>query len=256
MSDALQGRHAIVTGGGRGIGAAIARALAAHGARVTIMGRNAGPLAALARELPGGEAVPVDITDEASVAGAFLNLGSADILINNAGAAESAPFERTDAALWERMLAVNLTGAFLCTRQVLPSMRAAKWGRIVNIASTAALKGYPYVTAYCAAKHGLLGLTRALALEVQRDGITVNAVCPGFTETDLLAGSIAEIERVTGRSAEQARAQLLKDTPHGRFATPEEVAAAALAFCLPAAANTTGSAVVVEGGAEPQTHSL
>jgi NAD(P)-dependent dehydrogenase (short-subunit alcohol dehydrogenase family) len=252
MSDALQGRHAIVTGGGRGIGAAIARTLAAHGARVTLMGRNAAPLAVLARDLPGADAVAVDVTDEASVSGAFLHAGSADILVNTAGAAESVSFDRTDAALWERMLAVNLTGAFLCTRQVLPGMRASKWGRIVNIASTAALRGFPYVTAYCAAKHGLLGLTRALALEVARDGVTVNAVCPGFTETDLLSASITEIQRVTGRSAEEARAQLLKSTPHGRFATPEEVAAAAVAFCLPAAAGTSGQAVVVEGGAPPQ----
>ena len=154
--------------------------------------------------------------------------------------------------MWERMLAVNLTGAFLCSQQALPGMRAAKWGRIVNIASTAAHKGYPYVTAYCAAKHGLLGLTRALALEVKRDGITVNAVSPGFTETDLLADSVAAIQRATGRSADEARAQLLKDTPRGRFATPQEVATAVVQFCLPAAAHRSGEAVIVEGGAAPQ----
>ncbi|MBA4136672.1 MAG: 3-hydroxyacyl-CoA dehydrogenase, partial [Opitutus sp.] len=239
------------TGGGRGIGAAIARALRAHGARVTVLGRDLAALDRIAAEI-GAQAFAIDITDEASVSGAFLNVGAADILINNAGAAESAPIERTDAALWERMLAVNLSGAFLCTQHVLPGMRAAKWGRIVNIASTAALKGYPYVTAYCAAKHGLLGFTRALALEVKRDGVTVNAVCPGFTETDLLADSIAEIQRVTGRTAEQARAQLLKDTPHGKFATPEEVAAAVVQLCLPSAAATTGEAIVIEGGA-PKT---
>lgn len=248
MSDELSGRHAIVTGGGRGIGAAIARALHARGARVTLLGRNLAALDRVAAEI-NAHAVAVDITDEASVSGAFLHVGAADILVNNAGAAASAPFERTDAALWERMLAVNLSGAFLCTQQVLPAMRAAKWGRIVNVASTAALKGYPYVTAYCAAKHGLLGFTRALALETKRDGVTVNAVCPGFTETDLLAQSLAEIQRATGRSAEEARAQLLRDTPHGKFATPEEVAAAVVQFCLPAAASKTGEAIVVEGGA-------
>jgi NAD(P)-dependent dehydrogenase (short-subunit alcohol dehydrogenase family) len=248
MSDALQGRHAIVTGGGRGIGAAIARALRAQGARLTVMGRHLPALDRIAAEI-GAHAVATDITDEASVAGAFLNLGDADILINNAGAAESAPFEATDAALWERMLAVNLSGAFLCTRHVLPAMRAQKWGRIVNIASTAALKGYPYVTAYCAAKHGLLGFTRALALEVKRDGVTVNAICPGFTETDLLAEAIAKIQLTTGRSAADARAQLLQDTPHGKFATPEEVAAAVVQLCLPDAGSTTGQAIVVEGGA-------
>jgi NAD(P)-dependent dehydrogenase (short-subunit alcohol dehydrogenase family) len=252
MSKPLQGRHAIVTGGGRGIGAAIARALAAQGARVTLMGRTAAPLAALARELPGGQAIPCDVTDEAGVAGAFMAAGACDILVNNAGAVESAPFERTDAALWERMLAVNLTGAFLCARQALPAMRAQKWGRIINIASTAAHKGYAYVAAYCAAKHGLLGLTRALALEVARDGVTVNAVSPGFTETDLLAGSVAKIAGTTGRSEEQARAQLLRDMPHGRFVTPEEVAAAAVWFCLPEAAGVTGQARVVDGSPAPQ----
>jgi len=252
MSEPLQGRHAIVTGGSRGIGAAIARALAAQGARVTLMGRDAARLQAAAAKLPGAQAIPCDVADEASVSGAFMAAGACDILVNNAGAAESAPFERTDSALWERMLAVNLTGAFLCAQQALPAMRAQKWGRIVNIASTAAHKGYAYVSAYCAAKHGLLGLTRALALETQRDGVTVNSVSPCFTETDLLAETVQKIVETTGRTAEKARAQLLRDMPHGRFVTPDEVAAAVLWFCLPAAAGITGQARIVDGSESPQ----
>ncbi len=252
MSEPLQGRHAIVTGGSRGIGAAVAAALAGAGARVTVMGRDATRLQAAAAKLPGGRAVPCDVTDAKAVARAFAEAGAADILVNNAGAAESAPFERTDAALWERMLAVNLTGAFHCTRAVLPAMRARQWGRIVNVASTAAHKGYAYVSAYCAAKHGLLGLTRSLALETARDGITVNAVSPDFTDTDLLTDSVQKIAAATGSPAAQARARLLRDMPHGRFVTPDEVAAAVLWFCLPAAAGITGQARIVDGSGSPQ----
>ncbi len=251
-SDQLKGRHAIVTGGGGGIGAAIAYALAVRGARVTVMGRTLSSLRFVAGALPGARAIVVDVTNQRSVRSAFAKAGPADVLVNNAGAAESAPFERTSAALWERMLAVNLTGAFHCTAQVLPRMRAAGWGRIINIASTAAHKGYPYVTAYCAAKHGLLGFTRALAIETARTGVTVNAVSPGFTETDLLADAVQKIVAATGRTAEQARAQLLRDMPHGRFVTPVEVAAAVLWFCLPGAGGVTGQARLVDGSPSPQ----
>jgi NAD(P)-dependent dehydrogenase (short-subunit alcohol dehydrogenase family) len=185
------------------------------------------------------------VTDEASVARAFAQAGPADILVNNAGTAESAPFERTSAALWQRMLAVNLTGAFHCTQAALPAMRAKKWGRIVNIASTAAHEGAAYVTAYCAAKHGLLGLTRALALEVARDGVTVNAVSPGYTETALLTNSLRKITSTTGRSEAEARKLILRGSGQRRFTKPEEVAAVVVRLCLPRAAGIIGRSLPV-----------
>ena len=248
MSENLKGRHAIVTGGGTGIGEAIARALHAAGARVTVMGRTAATLQLVASSLGGGQAIVADITQAKTIHAAFAKAGPADILINNAGNAESAPFARTDAALWERMLSLNLTGAFLCTHEVLPHMRTTGWGRIVNIASTAAHKGYPYVTAYCAAKHGLLGFTRALALETAREGITVNAVSPGFTETGMLAASVETISATTGHSPEKVRAQLLRNNPQARFIPPTEVAASVVWLCLPSSGAVTGQSLSVSGG--------
>ncbi len=248
MSDQLSGLHAIVTGASRGVGAAIAKALATQGARITAMGRVLDTLEQMIGGLTAAQAIVVDITDAESVAQAFAQAGPAEILINNAGAAESAPFERTDAALWQRMLAVNLTGAFHCTQAVLPAMRAKGWGRIINIASTASHKGYPYVTAYCAAKHGLLGLTRALAVETARAGITVNAISPGFVETDLLADSVQNIMKSTGRSEDDARRQLLRSNPQGRFVSPEEVAAVAVWLCLRESGSITGQSIGVSGG--------
>ena len=248
MSENLKGRHAIVTGGGTGIGEAIARALHAAGARVTIMGRTAATLQQVAASLPGAHAVVTDITDAKKISAAFRQAGPADILVNNAGNAESAPFARTGAALWHRMLSLNLTGAFLCTHEVLPPMRTAGWGRIVNIASTAAHKGYPYVTAYCAAKHGLLGFTRALALETARDGITVNAVSPGFTETGMLAASVETIATTTGQSPEKIRGQLLRSNPQARFIPPAEVAATVVWLCQPSSGGVTGQSISVSGG--------
>jgi NAD(P)-dependent dehydrogenase (short-subunit alcohol dehydrogenase family) len=252
MSDgALHGKHAVVTGGGRGIGAAIARALAQHGATLTLMGRDRARLESQAQEL-AARAVTVDIANVDSVAAAFARAttaaGLVHILVNNAGAAVSAPFVRTDLALWKQMLEVNLTGTYLCCKQVLPSMLDGGFGRVVNVASTAGLTGYPYVTAYCAAKHGVVGLTRALALETALRNVTVNAVCPGYTETDLLGDAIAKIVRTTGKSEDEARAALVSRNPQRRLVQPEEVANAVLWLCLPGAEAITGQAIAVAGG--------
>ena len=249
----LQGRHALVTGGGSGIGAAIATALADAGAKVTVLGRRAQAVTAMAASRPGQlQAVTADVADAAQVTAAFAQareqFGPIHILVNNAGQAESAPFLKTDAALWERMISVNLTGTLLCTQAALPDMLAARWGRVVNVASTAGLAGYAYVTAYCAAKHGVVGLTRALALEVARKGITVNAVCPGYTETGLLQASIANVVATTGRSEEQARAEFAASNPQGRIVQPEEVADTVRWLCGEGAASIHGQSIAVAGG--------
>ena len=251
----LADRHALVTGGSRGIGLAIARALLDQGARVTITGRDSDALARARDTLaPSGDTriAPCDITDGPGAAGAVARsvdaAGPVDILVNNAGQAASAPALRTDDALWDRMLEVNLTGTFRWTRLALPGMVESKWGRVVNVASTAGLRGYPYVAAYCAAKHGVVGLTRALALELATRGVTVNAVCPGYTETDLVADTIAGIVRKTGRSEAEARAELTRFNPQGRLVAPEEVAQAVAWLCLPESAAITGQAISVSGG--------
>jgi len=253
---ALDGLHAAVTGAGSGIGAATALALARASAKVTLLGRRSERLEAQARTIAGqhGSAASqvLDVTEAAAVPGAFeaaaRRFGAVDILVNNAGDAESAPFGKTSLELFERMLRVNLTGAFLCTQAVLPAMLRAGRGRIVNIASTAGVKGYPYVSAYCAAKHGLVGLTRSLALETAKTGITVNAVCPGYTDTELVDQAVARISAKTGRSLEAARAELAANNPMARLVTPEEVAATVLYFCLPSSTAITGQAIVVAGG--------
>jgi 3-hydroxybutyrate dehydrogenase len=245
----LQGLHAVVTGGGSGIGAAVAARLLAAGARVTLMGRNLDKLHAQQRVL-GGDVVlqTVDIGDEASVKAAFAAVGAVDILVNNAGQVETAPLHRTSLALWQQMLNVNLTGTFLCSREVMAGMSERGFGRIINVASTAALKGYAYVAAYCAAKHGVLGLTRAMALELARKGVTVNAVCPGYTETDIVAQAVATITEKTGRSAEAARAELAASNPQGRLVQPEEVAASVLWLARRDSSAITGQAIAVCGG--------
>lgn len=243
----LEGLHAVVTGGGKGIGEAIARALATAGASVTIMGRDLQALNAVASEIKG-KAIQLDVAKPETVLTAFDDAGAVDILVNNAGLASSAPFERTDEYLWHNTLEVNLTGAFRCTHAVLQGMKAKKFGRIVNVASTAGLKGYAYVSAYCAAKHGLVGFTRSLAAETARQGITVNAVCPGYTGTALLESSIQNIARATGRSEDEARMLLQKTNPQGRFIDPAEVAACVLWLCSREAAGITGQAIPIAGG--------
>lgn len=249
-------RHAFVTGAGSGIGKAIALRLAATGIAVSLAGRRAPPLEAVAEEIAarGGEAYAIggfDVTGQATVetgvARAIERFGDIAILVNCAGEAPSAPFEKTGADAWNRVLAINLTGTFLATRAALPSIRRAGQGRIVNIASTAGLTGYAYVTAYCASKHGVVGLTRALALELARTDITVNAVCPGFTDTPLLDGAVETITGKTGRSADEARASLARSNPQGRLVTPDEVADAVL-WLVGGAAAVTGQAIAVAGG--------
>ena len=253
MTQALAGRHALVTGGGRGIGAAIAGALAAAGARVTLLGRTAGELEAAAAALPGGaRAVTADVTDAGQVERAFAQAraasGEISILVNNAGLAKTRALAKSDEAFWRMMLDVNLNGAYHCTRAAIPAMLAANWGRIVNVSSTAGLRGYAYCTAYCAAKHGLIGMTRALALEVAKTGITVNAVCPGYTDTGIVRDAIRNISEKTARSAAEARETLVSTNPQQRLVLPAEVANAVLWLCSPGSESMNGQGIAIAGG--------
>jgi NAD(P)-dependent dehydrogenase (short-subunit alcohol dehydrogenase family) len=253
----LQGQHVLVTGAARGIGAAIVRAFAERGAHVSLLGRSAASLAPLvAEDTAKRVAVTADVGQADQVAAAFAQarqrFGPITVLVNNAGQAKSAPFGKTDEAAWRQMLDVNLMGTVLCTQAALPDMLQAKAGRIVNVASTAGLTGYAYVTAYAAAKHAVIGLTRSLALEVARHGITVNAVCPGYTETDILRESIANVMAKTGRSEAEARAQFSAGNPQGRFVQPEEVADAVLWLSSAGAASVNGQSIAVCGGELPR----
>ncbi len=253
---ALQGKVAVVTGGGRGIGAAIARALAEAGAEVIISARTPSQIEGVAAELNGAghraRALPCDVTDEKSVAelvrAAQDGSGPIDILVNNAGAAHSAPLRRLTLEDWNRLFAVNATGTFLCTRAFVPAMVERSWGRVINIASVAALSGAKYIAAYSAAKHAVLGLTRSVAAEVAGHGVTVNAVCPGYVDTDMTRESLDRITSKTGMTEDQALQAILDHTAQGRLIAPEEVAHFVLALCDEKAKGINGQAIVLSGG--------
>jgi NAD(P)-dependent dehydrogenase (short-subunit alcohol dehydrogenase family) len=247
MTMSVSGKHALVTGGGSGIGAIIALALAEAGAVVTICGRRKEPLEKTAAADTKISAIVADVTDQKSIAHLY-NRGPFDIVVANAGGAESAPAEKISAELWTNTLNVNLTGAFFSVQPALGGMRAKKWGRIVFIASTAGIRAAPYIAPYVAAKHGVIGLMRTLALETAKDGITVNAVCPSYTETPMLKQAVARIVATTKRSEAEARALLAARNPQGRFITTQEVADTVLWLCTEGAASITGQAISLSGG--------
>jgi NAD(P)-dependent dehydrogenase (short-subunit alcohol dehydrogenase family) len=242
----LAEKRVLVTGGGSGLGAVLARRFAAEGAEVVIAGRNAGALEAVAGGNPAIRPIAADVTDEAAVQALFAAAGPCDIVIANAGAALSKPLAKTELDEWTQMLGVNLTGVFLTFREGLRQMPG--WGRLIAVASTAGLKGYPYVAPYVAAKHGVVGMVKALALEVARKPVTVNALCPGFLDTEMTDRSVANIVATTGRSADEARAALAKVNPQGRLIDPDEVAAAALWLCQPGSDAVNGQAIAISGG--------
>ena len=247
----LSGKHAFITGGGTGIGLAAARLLAEQGVRLTLAARNFERVEEAASTLDAN-AVSVDVSDEGSVEAAIdaarSRFGGIDILINNAGITPSAPLHKTSLAMWNEVLAINLTGAFLCTRAALPDMIERKWGRVVNVASIAGLMGDMYISAYCASKHGMIGMTRALAKEVARHGITANAVCPGYVETDIVTRAAENIAAKTKLNEDEARASLYAGNPQGRLIQPEEVASMIGWLCSDGAAATNGAALPISGG--------
>lgn len=241
----LAGRRALITGGGTGVGADLARGFAAAGAEVVVAGRRRDPLDQVAAET-GALALTCDVTDEASVAALFEAAGPCDIVIANAGAADSAPFARLSRDQFDAVLAVNLTGTFLTLREGLRRMEG--WGRLIAVASTAGLKGYPYVAHYTAAKHGVVGLVRALAQELGPRGITANALCPGFLDTEMTERTLDTITRTTGRDREAAQAALVRANPQRRLVAPSEVTAAALWLCSEGARGVSGQAIAIDGG--------
>ena len=244
----LDGRRVLITGGGSGVGADMARGFAAAGAEVVVAGRRSEPLKAVAAGVSGVRAIVADITDEADVAQLFAAAGTVDIVVANAGAAESAPLTRTTADMWQRMVAANLTGVFLTLRAGVRQMEGLGWGRLITIASIAGLKGYPYVSAYTAAKHGAVGLTRAVAQEVASAGITANALCPGYLDTEMTERTVANIMSTTGRSHADALKALTRSNPQGRLIQPAEVTAVALWLCEPGSDAINGQAIAIAGG--------
>ena len=248
MSTELQHKVALITGGGRGIGRAIALLFAQHGARVAVAARTREQVERVAHEIgPQALALTCDVSSAESVAAIFADL-KPDILVNNAGIAESAPFVNTSDELWHRHLAINLTGTFYCTRAALPAMIERGWGRIINIASIAAKAGAPYIAAYAASKHGVLGLTRSVALEVATSGVTVNAICPGYVDTEMVERGVERITKRTGRTAEEALDMLKKMSPQNRLVTADEVAAMALLLASEAGRGITGQGINIDGG--------
>lgn len=248
MQPNLTGKRALVTGGGRGIGAACARALADAGAHVIVCGRTAAEVGKVADEIEG-EALVADLTDRAATDRMALRAGKIDVLVNNAGAALSAPLERTTDEMWDRILELDATSPFRVTRALVPQMIAAGWGRVVNIASNAGVSGYGYTAAYCAAKHAMVGFTRALAIDLARTGVTINALCPGWVDTKLADEAVQRIADKTKRSADDARKALEAMSPQRRMIEPAEVAHAALMLCADEARGIHGQTIVIDGGA-------
>jgi 3-hydroxybutyrate dehydrogenase len=247
MTD-LGGRTALVTGGGTGLGAEMARRLADAGAEVWIAGRRSDPLRALADSHDRLHAVTADVTDEASVRSLFDRTGPCDIVVANAGAALSLPFTRTELSDWQAMIDVNLTGTFLTLREAAIRLKGADWGRLIAVASIAGLKGYSYVSAYAAAKHGVVGMVKSAALELARTGITVNALCPGFLDTEMTDRSVANIAEKTGMTPTEARASLERMSPQRRLIRPDEVSAALMWLCGAGSEGITGQAIAIAGG--------
>lgn len=247
----LAGKHALITGGGTGIGLATARMLAARGAKLTLAARNFARVEDAASTLDA-HAVSVEVSNETSVTAAFdaarARYGAIDILVNNAGVTPSAPLHKMDLAMWNEVISINLTGAFLCARAAVGDMYDRGWGRIVNVASIMGLKGGQYISAYCASKHGMVGLTRALAHETAKRGVTVNAVCPGYVETEVVSRAAENISNKTRLSEDEAKAMLYANNPQGRFITAEEVASAISWLCGEGAAAVNGAALPISGG--------